>query len=821
LLAKSAPPVRLDAHLDAVAEKTASIVDSPAVERALSSSVLESSYGRERVQELAALAGRLHDTGKAHPDWQMAIEPAGDAEMANVPPHSARSALYAAAYLTQTEAGDHLTDTEVMAIVLAVLHHHTPLTVEHMRVEGSARRSLDLDAKTRTDLPSALAGIGFSPVDISSEFQQGVVDELALIRSGNGQSDPATLGTLTTVLRAALIQADHYVSAAEAGQTTGRPLSLQPESVSLYSTLRPFQRQIETEWSRELVGLAGCGEGKTHSALQWGRKLVGQGDIDRLVFAMPTQVTTNNLLYSLTGGDSPSASDKDADGGGTPKQHIPPSQAGLYHSASEAFYEAETASERWDTSESMLEERARQWFQLPVTVTTVDHVLSTLVNGYQGATIARGNLLRAGIVFDELHAYDEHLMGHILGAISQLSRHEVPWYVMTATLPPSVRSHASLTPAVTVESEGRLESGAPPREPFRIKNRETSLTGEEVVSVLDEEPVDSLRAMVVKNTVSEAREVASVLRAHGYDVTYYSSEFIQSHRQAKEREIRDRFGRADITRDSPRVLVCTQVCEISLDLSVDLILSDLAPMEALLQRAGRLHRDGVAPSAQECDCDQCHSLPGSEDHSYRCMVYGPLEGASTWYPYADAGDEATWRLLHQTQAVCDEADLYRFDRSLRWVERAYEGVGFEYRTRPMEQAIARDRLFGHHRRVTADSDEGTDQLRLRNISRYRQSVLASEYTTPDGATWTPAEQWERYHNRECQKNPCGVHTDGIGECKRAWQGFRQQYQIGVPRWRLRAGEVSTRPLRPDSADVAIPDSAVADISYHYERGVEL
>lgn len=61
----------------------------------------------------------------------------------------------------------------------------------------------------------------------------------------------------------------------------------------------------------------------------------------------------------------------------------------------------------------MLNERARQWFQKPVTVTTVDHVLSSLVNGYRGATIARGNLLRAGIIFGELHTYDPRLSGHI------------------------------------------------------------------------------------------------------------------------------------------------------------------------------------------------------------------------------------------------------------------------------------------------------------------------------------------------------------------------------------------------------------------------
>ena len=245
---------------------------------------------------------------------------------------------------------------------------------------------------------------------------------------------------------------------------------------------------------------------------------------------MPTQVTTNNLLLSITGGAS----------GDNVREHVEPTDAALYHSAGEVFFESEAARERWDTNESLLTERARRWFQNPVTVSTVDHVLSTMVNGYRGATIARGNLLRSVIVFDELHAYDEHTVGHILGALRQLSEMGVPWYVMTATLPPHLRRDRAFDGCETVESDGRLRDDQPPREPFTVAVKSRRLTADRVLDIAADS--DAKRVMVVKNTVREARELAQALDAAGREVIYYSSEFIEPHRRKKEEVIRERFS---------------------------------------------------------------------------------------------------------------------------------------------------------------------------------------------------------------------------------------------------------------------------------------
>lgn len=818
-LAKSDPQVSFEQHSSAVSDAAVEIIDSPAVGRILQSGELEDKYGIDLsdVRTLTRLAGRYHDTGKVHPEWQRACR-SGQ----SVPPHSGRSALYTFAHLRETD----WSAVAILSVTLAILHHHTPLTREHMALdERTPATVLGMDEQMETALPERLSGIGYPQVRIDHAVAESLADlvhELRHASQSNGRAD--AVGTLTTVIRSALIQADQYVSAQEKGTEISRPGTLDPSSIALYDTLRPFQQRIEGRTDPHLVGLAGCGEGKTHSAMQWGKELIEKGEADRLVFAMPTRVTTNNLLLSLTGSDEGDIS------------HVPAEQAGLYHSAQDTFYESEIASEQWDTTSAMLSERARTWFQLPVTVTTVDHVLRTLINGYDGATIARGNLLRSAIVFDELHAYDTQLTGHILGALEQCSEIGVPWYVMTATLPPAVAAQRAFDPAGLVRSDGSVREDAPPREPFKLTVTQSELDAETVVDLLEDPAVDARRIMVVKNTVQGARSIAQAVEENGTPVTYYSSETIRAHRQQKEQEIRAEFSNDDFSADeSQRVLVTTQVCEISLDLSADVLLTDLAPIDALLQRAGRLHRPGIGPTVNDClavanhTCDQCTSrtASGATETPYECRVFAPIDEAEQWYPYAedrysaDGSQTQNWKLLTQTMETCQQAGVYRFDRSYEWVSEAYDGVEPEYDRQSFRQAMRGDQLFGQHRQVGEgqDTDPGSDDhLQLRTISDYRRSVLAERYVGPDGSDRTPDEIWTQRH--DCDRHSCGVFEEEMNDCRSDWYRFKRDFSVGVPRWWFEADGVSVGMPRQLSVDgKRVPGSEVASVVYSYDNGI--
>ncbi|WP_436343089.1 CRISPR-associated helicase Cas3' [Natronorubrum sp. FCH18a] len=792
ILAKKSPAVSFIDHSRSVAEHASLFANQELLSQRLDAVGMQISG--DRLAELVEMGAWLHDTGKVHPDWQAWIH--GD--RAEKPNHSARSARYTLEFARNRD----LPLTETMALTIAVLHHHTALTRDHMTPEtvGNDSRVIGDPAEQWIDTLSSVESSEFAypPLSLTGEASKEFERFLTYTRQQlhDDQTEYQRVGTLGTVIRSVLIQADHYASASATGTEIGVPKQLHADDISLFDSLRPYQQTIDSAIDAPLVGLAGCGEGKTHSALQWGRELAAQGEIDRLVFAMPTQVTTNNLLLSIT---------DDTEESGIQSDH-----ASLYHSASETFLESEAGSERWDTSDPMLEERSRRWFQNPVTVSTVDHVLSTLINGYQWSSIAKGNLYRAGIVFDEIHAYDMQLTGHLLGALRKLEEYDIPWYVMTATLPSSIQNTAAISGATTVRSDGRLAADQPPREPFVVDVSERELTADRALEVADK--TDAKKVMVVKNTVASARDLAMQLRAAGETVTYYSSEFIRSHRQKKEEDIREGFGVNATVSGDREFLVSTQVCEISLDLSADLLLTDVAPIDAILQRAGRLHRSGVKPTSEDCrsitDCSQCKGL---ENHQYECRVYAPLNNAKSWYPYAENCDSDEWKLLERTATVLGGAGTYRFDRAQEWIEKVYNGFEPEYNTATIRTAISEDWLFGPHRPVAEDSG-GTDNIALRSISSYRVPVLAASYTEPDGKTWSPEERWEEEHT--CSRPQCSV-TATDTTCRYDLWKFIQDYAIEIPAWWIRDG-LNTETF-PESKD-EMPISK-AKVAYFYDRGI--
>lgn len=796
LVAKTNPPVSLADHTEAVVDTAAELLETDVLATRLEA--IGCSIDQERIRELARIAALYHDTGKAHPEWQRASR----SDHSGLPPHSARSAFYA--FRAAEELG--LEEKEVVPVIQSILHHHTPLASDHM-AEASLREELLL-AETESWVANLsgyrVAGRTYPEVtldrDAANRFRTAQHHVRRKIRADSEGYDE--IGLLTTVLRTALIQADHHASARERGETSALPETLDPSCVDLFPNLRPFQRAIQDNIGRDLVGLAGCGEGKTHSALQWGRDLLKQGKIDRLVFAMPTQVTTNNLLLSIVGADG--------EGG-----HVDAHQAALYHSAASDFFEHAAADEMWDTSDAMLQERARQWFQNPVTVSTIDHVLSTLVNGYRWASVAKGNLLRAGIVFDEIHAYDDHLTGHVLGAIRKLQEYGVPWYVMTATLPPAVRNNDALRNATVVESDGRLRLGGPKREPFVVSVSDRTLTADRALEAADE--TGAKRIMVVKNTVAEARDLANDLRSANERVTYYSSEFVRAHRHEKESDIRARFGDDTYDVDERRFLVTTQICEISLDLSADLLLTDVAPIDALLQRAGRLHRTGVRPHASTCrdrsDCGQCRA---HDDHTYECRVFAPLDSETAWYPYAESRDTDDWQLLENTVSVLADAETYRFDRSQQWIEEAYADVPLDYDDTTIRRAITEDWFLGPRRAVAADVDEGTESLTLRSITSYRRDVLAARYTDPDGTSWSPAERWASEH--DCAGSECDF-TDPRRSCRSDFLTFFERYAVPIPNWWLHSDDVSVNAVPFETSCGSLPGVPAVDLEYRYEHGI--
>ncbi|MET8538701.1 CRISPR-associated helicase Cas3' [Streptomyces sp. NPDC005065] len=252
---------------------------------------------------------------------------------------------------------------------------------------------------------------------------------------------------------------------------------------------------------------------------------------------------------------------------------------------------------------------------------TVDQLLFA---GLKSRHLAMRHLAVAGkvVVIDEAHAYDTYMSVYLDRVLSWLGAYRVPVVVLSATLPAGRRrelveayagSSAEAARSAT-EFEAVSKAGAyplltavtPGGEPV-LRNPEASARGTDVVlERIDDDLdvlVDRLAAeldgggcvLVVRNTVKRVLETAQVLRARFGDehVTVAHSCFIDIDRAAKDADLLKRFGppgKAEGRPRGPHIVVASQVAEQSLDVDFDLLVTDLCPVDLLLQRMGRLHR---------------------------------------------------------------------------------------------------------------------------------------------------------------------------------------------------------------------------------------
>ena len=209
---------------------------------------------------------------------------------------------------------------------------------------------------------------------------------------------------------------------------------------------------------------------------------------------------------------------------------------------------------------------------------------------------------------DEAHAYDAYMSCELERLLEFQASQGGSAIVLSATLPRTVRERlaaafakglgrpapalaADAYPLVSIVAADRAQEEAKePRPDLRRSVGIERLPQEAAaISVIAEAAAAGAAVAWVRNSVDDAFDGVARLRAAGVAADLFHARFAIGDRLALERQIVARFGKGDPS-DRPGVLVATQVIEQSLDLDFDLLVSDLAPVDLLLQRAGRLWR---------------------------------------------------------------------------------------------------------------------------------------------------------------------------------------------------------------------------------------
>ncbi|ASL27151.1 CRISPR-associated helicase/endonuclease Cas3 [Azotobacter chroococcum] len=461
------------------------------------------------------------------------------------------------------------------------------------------------------------------------------------------------------------------------------------------SSARPLQREAD----RLLDGVRGpalllveapMGEGKTELAFLAHLRLQAANRHRGLYVALPTQATGNALfrraLSFLRAFAGDAALDMQLVHGGAALSDDVRRLQGIYGAPGESV-----------TSSAWFSQRRRPLLS-PYGVGTVDQALFAALN-VKHHFVRLWGLANRVVVLDEVHAYDSYTGGLIEALLRWLKALGSSVVLMSATLPAQRR-------AALLRAWGVADEDAPaPAYPRLLLADERGLQGATCAS----RPLPSIRlqavgaeldsladcaleclqgggcGVLIVNTVDRAQTLYLGLRERLGDsarLLLFHARFPADQRGEREREVLVAFG-VDGERPAGALLIATQVAEQSLDIDFDFMLSDLAPVDLLLQRAGRLHRHRRTRPAAHAEA--------------RLFVAGlaperlpDLKGTGWEYVYDPYILGRTWALLSR------EAELQLPQDIDRLVQAVYGEAGLPADLAEPDRAFIEDEAYGSH-----------------------------------------------------------------------------------------------------------------------------
>lgn len=408
--------------------------------------------------------------------------------------------------------------------------------------------------------------------------------------------------------------------------------------------LHNFQEIAAQQGSRALL-LAACGTGKTLVAWKWAETQSRKHEIGKVIFLYPKRGTATEGFRDYVGWAP------EADAAlltGTAKYEL----EAMATNPSDAIKEKDFQA---DERLFALGFWSRRYFSA-----TVDQFLSFLEHNYSSLCLLPV-LADSAFIIDKVHSFDRRMFDAL---ISFLKTFDLPVLCMTATLPPSRRDelvNAGLkvypTSAERVELQDLGKKEGHPRYQLKpVANAEAAIT-KAVDAYLAGE-----RVLWVVNTVNRCQSLAKRLTdILNIQVLTYHSRFRLQDRQVIHANTVDAF--AFQVQRKAAIAITTQVCEMSLDLDADVLITELAPISSLIQRFGRANRHLVRGLEFQATLNVYHppcSLPYAKEE---------LDLADTFLKELGCSDISQWSLAEAMERYAlSEPEA---DGSARFLEGGY------------------------------------------------------------------------------------------------------------------------------------------------------
>ncbi|WP_324715608.1 CRISPR-associated helicase Cas3' [Carboxydochorda subterranea] len=476
---------------------------------------------------------------------------------------------------------------------------------------------------------------------------------------------------------------------------------------------------------------------------------------------------------------------------------------------------------------------ARTWFSARKRAMLSEYGVGTVDQALLGVLRVRHHFVRLWglanrtVVLDEVHAYDAYTSGLVETLLRWLKTLGSSAIVMSATLPRSRRNailkayavepphedvpYPRITIAQGTEARSLQVLGLPSRA-LAVGSAPRDLR-ELAPRLLDEVRDGGCLACIV-NTVDRAQRLYQALgpgeaiedqgirlgkQVAGIPVYLLHARYPAAERQKREEFLIRCFGKegyATGTRPHRAVLVATQVVEQSLDLDFDAMVTDLAPMDLVLQRAGRLHRFDLAALSKYLGGAMGWSRPAAHA-SPRLWVAGLAEAppdleSEHWDKvYAPYVLLMSWWALRRAQIVRIPEDLEAL------VEQVYDApipgnlppdmaAWFEEARSLCERQQSDQRAWAHHSAISNPSellaDVPTDILALSDLDDDEETPVSQTPLTRYGEPSVMVIPLHRVGNR-LALDAAGVspaQTDEVPENEQALRLFLRSVRLGRP-----------------------------------------
>ncbi len=544
ILAKTNPEKELHEHTIEVIERAEKEINY------LRSLGLDISTDMEKAIKLCCFA---HDLGKVSKSFQESLS--GDKSYV---PHNLLSLAFLESIFNAIDVPPDLKNKVIYAVGF---HHKNFLDLSDF-INGAKRTTNGLEdelidiEENRLNLLEPMQKLfkDYFKVDIKFRIDYSIIDKLKEILLDLDPFDEKVI-----CLKGILHRADHIASAGMNEDSKVYLNSEAYETLEKQITPKRFQSNIKNKDAPLLI--APTGSGKTEAALCWAGTRKG-----KIIYTLPTRASVNAAFKKL--------------------KNYYRDDVGILHGEAGRFIYSTLRKERGETEaieEGIHEMNLSKNLMKPIVVSTIDQIFSFALRVHQYEKVLIG-LYGANIILDEIDSYSPYTIEILKQSLKIAKRFGITPLIMSATIP-DILIEEFITEGIVMEkyrpSWDELEIKNDAQHEIQIINKDIT-DCKKVINKLSKNEQNSI--LIVCNTIKKAVAVYEELK--DLSPKLYHSLFTFEDRESKETEI----GKTDHNGRNTGIWITTQVVEVSLDLDFDVLITEFAPVNVLIQRMGRCYR---------------------------------------------------------------------------------------------------------------------------------------------------------------------------------------------------------------------------------------